>query len=508
MAAPDSNHPAHVPPPAREPGGIGFSTALAAIAIFAAVLAFIARAGHGLTVDEPFMANSVRLPWQDLFVVFKSDNVPLSYVALRGWTAVFGESELALRSPSIIAYAAAVWLAGVAGRAALGSAAGLTAAMLMATSVPIGISHAATARPYALLTLMAAGALAQSLGLLRAATMSVAERRWRTAALSATHLLGLWTHPTYVFIAIACAVAAMVVHRRIATAVAVASGVALAAYGTLWGAVLRETWALQATSWIQRPRVRDVETAFGLLWGTGPGFILIGALVAAGLTNARRLGDSLSTTAMQWVCIATAAAWLLPLMVSFWKPVFTASRTPAMLLPLTTVLAGAAMAAVAGRAALVALCLLFTVVAARKVAAGRAGGDPVPTRQHVARVLEDARCGDSVVAAGLANEPVRYHLRRLNAPACLHIERFPADLVNWTGRITMPEELRRVEAEARDLAARLSARPGRVWMFTLGRGMAHEASAILEPEVRRAMSCEAVQARGAFFDAIVRCESR
>jgi hypothetical protein len=490
------------------PGGLGFSAALAAIVIFAAALAVIARAGHGLTVDEPFMANSVRLPWRDLFVVFKSDNVPLSYAALKGWTAIFGESELALRSLSIIAYAGAVWLAGLAGREAHGPAAGLTAAILMATSVPIGISHAATARPYALLALMTAAALVQSLGLLRAGNMSGAERRWRTAALSATHVLGLWTHPTYAFIAIAGAVASMIVYRRFAPAVAVASAVALAAYGAVWGAVLQETWALQATSWIRPPRARDVETAYGLLWGNGPGFILIGALVAAGLTNGRRLRDSLSTTTLRWVCITTAAAWLLPLIVSFWKPVFVASRTPMMLLPLTAVLAGSALAAVAGRAALVVLCLLFTVVAARKVAAGRPGGDPVPTREQVARVLEDASCGDTVVAAGLADEPVRYYLRRLEAPACLHLERFPANLLNWTGRMTIPDERRRIEEEARNLAARVAVRPGRVWMFTLSRGMAYEASAILEPEVRQAMSCEAVDARGAFFDAIVRCQSR
>ena len=67
-------------------------------------------------MDEPFMANSVRLPWHELFLVFRTDNVPLSYVLLRGWTAVLGESELALRGLSIAAYCGAVVVVGLAGR--------------------------------------------------------------------------------------------------------------------------------------------------------------------------------------------------------------------------------------------------------------------------------------------------------------------------------------------------------------------------------------------------------
>jgi hypothetical protein len=402
-----------------------------------------------------------------------------------------------------------VLLVGQAGRAAAGPAAGLTAAMLMATSAPMGIAHAATARPYAVLTFEAAAAALQSLALLGGDGMLPSRRRWRLAALTLTHLLGLWTHPVYVFVAIASALASIVVHRRLTTTDAAASTLAVAAYLLVWGPVLSDTFARQPTSWIQPPRIRDLQSAYLLLWGTGPGFMLVGALVAVGLGRVPRVREWLGSASIRWLCAAAVLAWLLPYVASFWKPVFVASRTPMLLLPLTTLLAGAALASFAGRAALVAFGVLFALAAAQRVVAGGFGRDPVPTRASVASVLGDARCGDTLLASGLAHAPIEYYLRRLGAPACVAYERFPADLVNWTGRIADPAEARRVDADARDLAVRLARRGGRVWLFTLNRGMGSEASAIIQSHLRASMHCAEVRPlRGAFFDGVVRCDAR
>jgi hypothetical protein len=460
-----------------------------------------------LTVDEPFMANSARLPWSQLFAVFRTDNIPFPYLLLRIWTALFGESEVALRSLSTAAYGAAVLLAGIAGRMAAGDRAGLAAATLMATSAPMGIVHAATARPYALLSLMAAASVAQSISLVCRPGHSDRRRRLRVAALTATHLLGLWTHPTYVFVMLALPVGSALSHRPTFVANAFASALALGAYVTFWGPVVAETFRLQPTSWMQPPHLRDLRSAFQLLWGVGPGFILIGALIVAALDRSSRVTEWAARPVIRWILAAAATLWIVPIVVSFWKPVFVASRTPMVCLPLTTILIGAALAALTSRAALCILSAAF-IASAVQHAASSGRTDSPPTRATIASVVAEAKCGDTLLAVGLAHAPVEYYLRQLVAPPCLQYERFPADMVNWTGRIA-GAGIDTLQLEGHDLAVRLTHRPGTLWLFALSRGMGHEASTIIQTHLAATFDCRGHSLqRGAFFDQVLRCEPK
>jgi hypothetical protein len=484
-----------------------FHAGLAALAATAALFAVTSRLHHSLTVDEPFMANAVRLPWSVLFGVFRGDNIPFAYVLLKGWTALFGEGEWALRSLSVAAYSAAVVVTGLAGRRAAGSAAGLMAATLMATSTKIGIVHAATARPYALLALVASLALLQSVALLEP-TPREGSRRGPIVALALTHLFGLFTHPTYVFVLLAYAAASTLLRRIVVNGANLAAAAALVAYVALWGPVVRATVAAQRTGWwMAPPRFADLKGACLLLWGTGPGMIMLGAVLALALTNTQRTRDAIAATPIRWSLVAAAVAWTVPIAVSFWKPVFLASRTPVMLLPITAVLLGGLLCALAGRLALVTLGGLLLLAGAQVVPAMR-DGDPVPTRESVRAVLDRMTCGDTIVAAGLAHAPIEYYLRRLNASSCVHFVWFPADLLDWTGRVREPAALDRARRESRELVEAIAARRGKVWAFGLSRGMLSDASAMLTQELQRALSCdERLPLRGAYFDTVLVCEA-
>jgi mannosyltransferase len=80
------------------------------------------------------------------------------YLAMHGWTAMFGDSVLSLRLPSILAMAAAVALTGELGRRLLGPAAG-TVAGILTSLLPNMTRYAAEARPYAWVCLMSVVAL-------------------------------------------------------------------------------------------------------------------------------------------------------------------------------------------------------------------------------------------------------------------------------------------------------------------------------------------------------------
>jgi hypothetical protein len=97
-----------------------FWIALGAIALLAVVLASAFHLGGSLTVDEPLVANTVHLSWGELRQVFPHDDLPLYYVSMKGWTYVFGDSEPALRSFSLLCLGSAIVAIGSAARLLLG----------------------------------------------------------------------------------------------------------------------------------------------------------------------------------------------------------------------------------------------------------------------------------------------------------------------------------------------------------------------------------------------------
>lgn len=105
-----------------------FTAMLVAIAALAVTLAILGRAGQDFSNDEPFTALMLEKSGAELRSVFVDDNIPLWYVLLRPWRAMFGDTEWGLRSLSLVFYALAVIVTGVAGRRLAGPAAGLMAA--------------------------------------------------------------------------------------------------------------------------------------------------------------------------------------------------------------------------------------------------------------------------------------------------------------------------------------------------------------------------------------------
>jgi mannosyltransferase len=80
------------------------------------------------------------------------------YLLIHGWTAVAGDSVLALRLPSVLAMAVAVALTGELGRRLFSPATGL-AAGLMLVALPTTSRYAAEVRPYAIACLFSVSAL-------------------------------------------------------------------------------------------------------------------------------------------------------------------------------------------------------------------------------------------------------------------------------------------------------------------------------------------------------------
>jgi hypothetical protein len=483
------------------------SPLIIAVGVGTLVAGIAYRFGHGLTADEPFTANTVRLPWRELWDMFRSDNMPAYYVLLKFWTAALGESELALRMFSAVAYAAAVVLTGAAAARVAGAGAGIAAAILVAASDRIGLEHAATARAYALLCGVTAAALLQSVRLLDADARQARGRRRNLVLLAATHFVGMLTHPTYVVMGVACAAAALAAERRMRSAAFVAPVIGLVAYFVLWGPVLYATITLQVTSWMQPPTLVLVQHAYMLLWGLGPGFMLAGALVALILRGGREAVAAIRDSRVVWIVAVAIIAWVLPVAVSMWKPIFEATRTPVMLLPPTCLAVAVLLSRLGGPRVATGFALICVLAAGYRISTAPRTDD-YPTRESLSALLGKTQCGDVLIAPGLTPQLVQYYFRRLRAPECIQVLPFPSTLLNWE-RHHEPDRRRAMEKEASDLAGDRASRPAATWLLTLSRGETADANKTIETSLRAAMDCDNGGGQGgASFDDIIRCVPR
>ena len=126
------------------------------------LVAFLLRA-RGITAqsfsfDEGWTSWAISLGWGEMFELLARDNhPPLYFLLLRGWAAAFGQSDLALRSFSLVADLGTVVLVYLLGKKLWNEEVGLLAMAIAAFSPPL-IMYAQEARMYSLTTCLVAAA--------------------------------------------------------------------------------------------------------------------------------------------------------------------------------------------------------------------------------------------------------------------------------------------------------------------------------------------------------------
>ncbi|HYN07448.1 MAG TPA: hypothetical protein VES67_08675 [Vicinamibacterales bacterium] len=478
-----------------------FTIVLAGIVAVAMFMAIFGRAGHDFSNDEPFTALMLQNSSSDLRSVLVHDNIPLWYVLLRPWRAAFGDSKWGLRSLSLVLYALAIVVTAIAGRRAGGPVAGLLAAWLLATSARIGLRFAATARPYALLCALAAAATAGYLLSLEAGKRRQIPSRLLAAGLVAIHLAGLFTQPLYFFFAAASAVGVLLVSPdRRGVVLAALPVIAVGLYVMLWWSMLIATFGLPTTSWMLRPGITDVMAGYLALWGWRNGWMLAGILLALMLVRGGTMKE-LSSPGWRFCLILSAVVIAGTAVASLAKPVYSAASTPNVILPALSIAVATALVRLgSARLTIVVSALLFTSAAAYAVEGIRLP-DPSPSAASLAAVAREVRCGDRVVAAGVAFAPATWYARKTGWPACVTIEGFPGEMSQHPGWFDADSTYsRRMEflAEARAIAAGLGSN-GRLWVFAADRGAGTEATQLLDdvPELRIERR---LPLRGTYFD--------
>ncbi|GAB2806871.1 hypothetical protein GCM10022221_00310 [Actinocorallia aurea] len=240
----------------RLPRSAALVPALAALAGLGAALWTLGT--PSLWRDEAVTADLAGRSLPQLAAVLgKIDAVHAAYYALmQVWTAVAGDSVIALRLPSALAAAAAAGLTAALGRRLVSDRAGLIAGLLVAAS-PFVARHAQEARQYAIV--MAVAALASWL-LVRAD----GRRGWAWYALSvvalgAAHLFALLILPAH-----------LLTRRKDWRAFLISTAAAMVPLSVLGYAAAGQRYQV---GWIERPTWDGVGKLLeGLGWG--PYFVL------------------------------------------------------------------------------------------------------------------------------------------------------------------------------------------------------------------------------------------
>ncbi len=126
------------------------------VLIFAATIRFISI-NQSLWLDEATSALTTRMPLTDFFGKFMPGDFhpPLYYLVLRIWSTLFGTSEVALRSLSLVFGIVTIYIVYLIGKELVSKQTGIVASVLLAIS-GLHVYYSQEARMYSMSTLLVA----------------------------------------------------------------------------------------------------------------------------------------------------------------------------------------------------------------------------------------------------------------------------------------------------------------------------------------------------------------
>ena len=333
---------------------------LAGAVVLAAALRFTALDARGWWRDEAVTVRLLRLPFDELLrtIPDSEGSPPLYYVLAWGWTRLFGDSEIGLRSFSALVGTVTVVVVYLAGRDLVSKRAGIVGAYLTAAS-PLLVWHGQDSRSYALLVLTGALSFLFFVRLRRTAT------RLDALCFGLASALALLTHYFAVFLVVPEVLWLLLASRTRRLAVAPAAAIAIVGLA-LVPLVNAQRGNVSWVSEVPRSR-RLLEVVQELLVGPQAPWerattVLAGLLAVVALLVLAWRGNRDEWQAVLPAAATGLAALALPLLVAFGGFDYVLGRNVIVAwVPLALVVAAALTAQRAGRAGLVAACAVVVL---------------------------------------------------------------------------------------------------------------------------------------------------
>jgi Dolichyl-phosphate-mannose-protein mannosyltransferase len=462
------------------------------ILVFAAVLTALPGLNAAFSSDEVWSLHAVGGSQARMLAILRADiHPPLYYELLFVWTRIFGSSELAVRALSLSFLLLGVWALYRWASRILGPQAGVIAASIYFTS-PLAIMASRLGRMYTLLSLVSI------LSTYLYWTVFVeGQRSWRNwVPLVLVNALGSFTHIWFFFLLFAESLHLLIFVRQRWLMFALTMGGSLVPYAIFWFPnLLRQLRKSQeALAWMTAPGFKDVADTFILY--TAPLLLLAPFLVWAAVRQRHR--------PPRWtggIAFMLAAALAVPFAISFVKPVFY-PRFTVIGLHLFAV----AVAACAPRLRTWQLPVLLSIFAGA-ISVSYAAHTKCDARWGAEFLARQAVPGDTAIFSSLSRLPVDHYLARSRMAAGVSETSFPAEIDShpgYEGNLTDPARMRKLEAEADALVARLRNRHGAIYFF---HGFRPEVDGILQrrletafhPVQQHSVNCDGM---GCYYNAV------
>lgn len=442
-----------------------------------------------LHLDEALAAMAARMNTGAMVHTLATEGTdpPLYPFLLHCWMRLAGESEAALRAPSVPFFLLAIWVTHrIARRASGNGRVGLYAAFFYLASTE-AVYQSMLARPYALLGLLSG---LSTLFFMESYFCAGGSKR-SELAYCAANMAGSFTHIWYLFVLPAQAVACVcLLPRRRWRRVAANQIVSLIPYAVFWsGNVLRQMHT-GVTQWMPKLTfawVTSALTQFYVGHRVGAAFWAVCLL----LVVTRRKWwkgamDLLRKREFAMLAIIGAVSLAIPLLISVVRPIYYPDRYTIIALPPLAAGLGWTLSELASRRWLALWCggivvaygvVAGLLVAGRKPDLGWMGDRLQPVyaagadRAAAKVVCRTALPGDWLVFTGVSRTTMEYYLDRSGCARTLRFVTFPADVAKhpfWDWTTAGPRPL---DAEAERLAARLASGKGqagsapRIWVF-------------------------------------------
>ena len=336
----------------------------------------------GLWTDELATWGMATTPWSEFWPVLRYVDAVLApyYVFMHVWVSAFGDSDVALRLPSLLAMVASAGLIGVLGARVAGRTQGMLAGLVFAL-LPSTSRYAAEARPYALTVVAACVAT----WLLLRAWERPTLLRWSGYGLSVVALGGLHIVALLLVVAHAWAVAAW--DRRLWWRFAIAAGAGIIAVAPILLYGVRQR---HQVAYIPPVSPYSVIPYAQVVFGSVAIAVLV---VGLGLFSLPLRFPSAVFTG--WAIVPPLSLIAVSLALPMFLPRYLVYTTPGWAL-----LAGTALARLRLPGALAGLLILAGLGVPTQLSVRAAGGHEQQATRQLADVLAAReRPGDAVVYA-------------------------------------------------------------------------------------------------------------
>ncbi|MGE5827815.1 MAG: glycosyltransferase family 39 protein [Micromonosporaceae bacterium] len=412
--------------------------------VLAGLIGAVALGGPGLWTDELATWGMATTPWHEFWPVLRYVDGVLApyYVLMHAWVSVFGDSDIALRAPSLLAMAASAGLIGVIGARLGGRRTGLLAGVVFAL-LPSTSRFAAEARPYALTVLAACVATVLLMQAWQRPNLG-----WWAAYAAAIAVLG-WLHVVALLLVVghAWSVAAWKRAQWWRFLPAVAAGIAASAPILIYGVRQRHQVA-----YIPRIGLGTVLPYGQVVFGALLVAIVVVALALFSLPL--RFPTAVFTA---WAVAPAAALGVVSLALPMFLPRYLIYTTPGWAL-----LAGACLARLRPQWRIATVAVLAVVAVPAQLQMRTPGGHEQATRQLAGVIAAASRPGDGVIYAD--DEPIGGWTMRDTIAHYLTPSQRPADVLATHPPRTAGLLL---ATECSDVVACVAGRP-RLWVVRIG----------------------------------------